>query len=151
MKFSHTVIYAINAMLYLAEAEAGVPVPCRQIARDGKMPERFLLQVLRTLVTRGLLHSTRGVEGGYHLARSPFQITLCDIVDAFENPLQAKMPQLDCSSELTRERVLDTLRHATGAARAELEKMTLAQLTASPNNRPHQLEESWGSLAHHGE
>ncbi|MEX2316671.1 MAG: Rrf2 family transcriptional regulator [Pirellulales bacterium] len=128
MKLSRTITYAIQAMLRLAEAEEGVPIPCSQLARAGQMPERFLLQVLRNLVTHGLLHSTRGVDGGYYLAKRPRQITLCDIVEAFDNPLDSKLPETNGTSPLTRDKVLATLRHASRAARAELKKLTLAQL-----------------------
>jgi Rrf2 family protein len=92
MKFSHATFYGIAAMLHLAEANGQVPIPCSQIARAGNMPDRFLLQVLRTLVTRGLLHSTRGVDGGYYLARPAREISLREIVAAFDNPLEPLLP-----------------------------------------------------------
>jgi Rrf2 family protein len=135
MKLSRTITYAIQAMLRLAEAEEGVPVPCSQLARDGKMPERFLLQVLRSLVNHGLLQSTRGVDGGYYLAKLPRQISLCDIVEAFDNPLEPKVPELNGESPLTRDKVLATLRHASRAARAELKKLTLAHLMQADDSR----------------
>ena len=69
MKLSRTVTYAVQATLQLGRSEVGVPVPCSQLAAEGHMPERFLLQVLRHLVTHGILHSTRGVDGGYSLNR----------------------------------------------------------------------------------
>ena len=76
MKLSRTVAYALQATLQLAQAKSGSPVPCSQLAATGHMPERFLLQVLRSLVTHGILQSTRGVEGGYTLERKPEDITL---------------------------------------------------------------------------
>jgi Rrf2 family protein len=51
------------------------------------MPERFLLQILRSMVTHGILHSTRGVEGGYTLERPSSDISLLDIVEAVEGPV----------------------------------------------------------------
>ncbi len=65
MKFSRTVSYALQATLQLAQEDRAAPVPCSQLAAEGKMPERFLLQILRNLVTHGILRSTRGVDGGY--------------------------------------------------------------------------------------
>lgn len=58
------------------------------------MPERFLLQVLRTLVNEGLLKSTRGVDGGYRLAKPASQISLLDIVEAVDGPIQPELPQI---------------------------------------------------------
>ncbi len=56
------------------------------------MPERFLLQILRNLVNHGILHSTRGVDGGYTLGRSPLEISLLDIIEAIEGPFVAELP-----------------------------------------------------------
>ncbi|HWB00312.1 MAG TPA: Rrf2 family transcriptional regulator, partial [Pirellulales bacterium] len=61
MKISRTVTYAVQAVLQLARADGSRPVPCSQLASQGQMPERFLLQILRSLVTHGILQSTRGV------------------------------------------------------------------------------------------
>ena len=47
MKLSRTVSYALQATLQLARSRSHDPVPCRQLAADGNMPERFLLQILR--------------------------------------------------------------------------------------------------------
>ena len=68
MRLSRASAYALGAVLQLAHAPAGMPVPCSQLAKHGQMPERFLLQVLRNLVNHGILVSTRGVDGGYALA-----------------------------------------------------------------------------------
>ncbi|OHB81346.1 MAG: hypothetical protein A2W31_11975 [Planctomycetes bacterium RBG_16_64_10] len=128
VRLSRTIAYAVHATLQLGRAEPRIPIPCSQLARDGQMPERFLLQILRSLVTHGVLESTRGVEGGYCLSRSPEGITLRDIVEAFENPLDPTLPELAGLSPSARERILLTLRCVSSAARRELEKLTLADL-----------------------
>jgi Rrf2 family protein len=128
MKLSRTIAYAIHATLQLTGGERGVPIPCSQLANDGRMPERFLLQILRSLVTRGLLSSTRGVDGGYCLARPADQISLRDIVEAFDNPLSPVIPALDTLSPEVRKRILSSLHGASAAARNELAKLTMADL-----------------------
>jgi Rrf2 family protein len=115
-------------MLNLASAEPGVPVPCSELARAGNMPERFLLQILRSLVTQGLLRSTRGVVGGYCLSRPPAEITLGDVVDAFDYPLAPSAAALDALEPGVRERALRTLESAARLARHELQKLTVADL-----------------------
>ncbi len=92
------------------------------------MPERFLLQILRCLVTHGVLTSTRGVEGGYCLARAPEEITLRDIVDSFENQLEPTMPELEGMNSPVRDRLMLALNCVSSAARRELEKVSLADL-----------------------
>jgi Rrf2 family protein len=120
--------YAVHAMLQLARADSDAPVPCSQLAHEGKMPERFLLQILRSLVTHGLLHSTRGVDGGYVLARPADEISLMDIFDAFDNPLIPSVPALEKLSDETRDELLEVLNRASSAARRELKRLTMADL-----------------------
>lgn len=134
MKLSRTIAYAIHATLQLAGGERGVPIPCSHLASEGKMPERFLLQILRSLVTRGLLCSTRGVDGGYYLARPADEISLCDIVEAFDNPLSPVMPALDGLPPDVRKRIMNSLNGAEAAALGELSKLSLADLMGSSRN-----------------
>ena len=128
MKLSRTISYALQAALHLARAVPGVPVPCSQLARQGRLPERFLLQILRCLVTHGVLQSTRGVDGGYILSRPPEKISLLDIVEAFDHPLDPRLPALDGMSPGVRSSILRTLRDIAHASRVELQKLTLADL-----------------------
>jgi Rrf2 family transcriptional regulator, cysteine metabolism repressor len=136
MKLSRTIAYAVHATLQLASGERGVPIPCSRLANDGQMPERFLLQILRSLVTHGLLHSTRGVDGGYYLARAPEQITLRDIVEAFDNPLSPSMPSLDGLSPGAERQIMTTLHHASAAAHQELARLTMADLLRAEHSDP---------------
>jgi Rrf2 family protein len=55
------------------------------------MPERFLLQVLRKMVDHGILHSTRGVTGGYKLKRRPDAISLLQVIEAVDGPVTADL------------------------------------------------------------
>jgi Rrf2 family protein len=128
MHLSQTNIYALHASLLLAKSPPGVPVPCSQLAREGKMPERFLVQVLRRLVKHGLLRSSCGVAGGYFLARSPQLITLRDIIDAIENAVPRRPQAFEFVSRGANDRVAATLRDAENAARSEFQKLSLASL-----------------------
>jgi Rrf2 family protein len=134
MKISRTIVYGIHAVVQLASGKPGVPVPCSQLARDGQLPERFLVQILRCLVNKGVLRSTCGVSGGYSLSRPADEINLREIIEAFENPLQIQLPALDCMPEEIRARLIETLHAAAEAARAELQKQTVADLVAAYTN-----------------
>jgi Rrf2 family protein len=134
MKLSRTIAYAIRATLQLSGGDRGVPIPCSQLANDGQMPERFLLQILRSLVTRGLLCSTRGVDGGYYLARPADQISLKDIIEAFDNPLSPNIPAIDALAPEVRKRILSSLNGASEAAHAELGKLSMADLMKANRN-----------------
>ena len=99
MRMSRSTAYAVSAVLQLANAPPGMPVPCSRLAKVGEMPERFLLQILRTLVNHGLLKSTRGVDGGYSLTRPVTEISLLQIFEATEGPLTSSIPPLDSLPE----------------------------------------------------
>jgi Rrf2 family protein len=81
MLFSAKAEYACLAMLELA-ARHGDPRPVRlaDIADKHGIPQRFLVQILLQLKGAGLVASTRGAAGGYHLARPPEEISLADVL-----------------------------------------------------------------------
>lgn len=56
-------------------AETGIPLPTAQ-------------KLVSRLSTAGLLDSSRGTGGGVRLARPPASISLADIVEAVEGPIQ---------------------------------------------------------------
>jgi Rrf2 family transcriptional regulator, cysteine metabolism repressor len=128
LRLSRTIAYAVHAVLYLARAAPGTPVPCSELAQAGKMPERFLLQILRKLVTHGVLRSSRGVEGGYQLSRPPGEISLLEVVEVLDDPLQAALPDIPGMPPASRCRILQLLKSITQTARAELRKVTFADL-----------------------
>ncbi len=83
--FSAKAEYACLAMLELA-AQFGDPRPVRlaDVADKHGIPQRFLVQILLQLKGAGLVASTRGAAGGYHLARAPGAISLADILDVVD-------------------------------------------------------------------
>lgn len=124
MKLSRTVAYAVRASVFLAAELRPEPVSCRRLAESEGLPERFLLQILRSLVTHGILRSTRGVEGGYSLNRTPREITLLNLIEAIEGPLQLEMPapgQGNATLQLA-------LQQVTERVRADLASVSLEQM-----------------------
>ena len=129
MKMSRSVAYALQATLQLARLDGeSTPVPCSRLAADGNMPERFLLQVLRNLVTHGILHSTRGVDGGYSLRRSPADVTLLDVIEAVDGPVASMLPIHEGLPASSRTKLESTLTNVAELFRRELRAVTLADL-----------------------
>ncbi len=128
MKTSRRVTYALQAILLLAKLGDRSPVPCSTIAKQGEMPERFLLQILRKLVNEGILRSVRGVEGGYQLARDTHLITMADIFEAMGNTFIPSVPTLGTIPDACRRQVIETFSRAAGLARTELSRLTIAKL-----------------------
>lgn len=79
--------YGFRAMLVLAEAYGADPVPLRRIAEGEGLSEQYLEHLFRDLRANDLIHSFRGVKGGYKLARSPESITVGDVLWALEGSL----------------------------------------------------------------
>ncbi len=135
MKISRTVGYALQATLQLAKANSGTPVPCSRLAAKGKMPERFLLQILRNLVAHGILESTRGVDGGYTLDRAPADISLLEVIEAVDGPLVATLPSGKGLPLQSRSKLKQALEEVTDLARRELRAVTLASLLPAAKKR----------------
>lgn len=132
MKLSRTVAYAVQATLQLAKTGGTTPVPCSQLASDGKMPERFLLQILRNLVTHGILRSTRGVDGGYTLVRPADEVSLLEVIEAIDGPLNADSNLSDVLPDNSHDKLQDALSQVTSTARQQLEAIKLSQLLGPP-------------------
>lgn len=79
----------------LAGSAPGEVVTAQEIARREKVPLRFLLKIMRSLVDAGIVKSVRGVTGGYALARPPGKITLLDVVEAVEGPVRLNRCLID--------------------------------------------------------
>ena len=85
MKISAKTEYACIAMLELSSRYgSGEPVRIRKIAERHDVPPRFLVQILLQLKGAGLVASTRGAAGGYHLVKSPETVSLGEVMDVIE-------------------------------------------------------------------
>jgi len=78
--------YAVRAALALAAAHPAT-VSAQALAAEQRLPRKFLETILGDLRRSGLVTSTRGVEGGYTLARAPDQIVVGDVLRAADGPL----------------------------------------------------------------
>jgi Rrf2 family protein len=75
--------YALRAMLAVAAVGGGGElVKAASLAEVQEIPLSFLQGILLDLRRAGLLHSHRGTEGGYALARPPGDISVGDVLRA---------------------------------------------------------------------
>ncbi len=128
MKLSQSVTYAIHAVLRLVNSGNIAPVNCGKLAADGKMPERFLLQVLRDLAKAGILHSTRGGRGGFLIRRPIEMITLLDVIEAVDGPITAALPLKANFPGDTGERLSSILENVTANTRQQLHEVRVCDL-----------------------
>jgi len=136
LRISRAATYGILATVQLSESTSSPPIPCSQLAKLGDMPERFLLQVLRTLVNQGLLKSTRGVDGGYRLARPLSQITLLEVIEATDGPIQPELPQIAGLTPPSQRRLTEALGDIAADAKRRLAGVNLGQLKPALNTTP---------------
>jgi Rrf2 family protein len=87
--------YGLKALLYLARHYEQGPVLIADLARDERIPKKFLEAILLSLKNNGMLHSKKGKGGGYYLGRHPRSITFGQAIRVMEGPL-APVP---CVSE----------------------------------------------------
>lgn len=83
--------YGVLASIDLACNFGHGPVSAREIAERRAIPPRFLEQLFVSLRRAGIVTAVRGAHGGFVLMRDPSEITVLDVVEALEGPLQASV------------------------------------------------------------
>jgi Rrf2 family protein len=78
--------YAVRAAVVLAAAHPRT-LSAQTLATEQNLPRKFLETILADLRRAGLVRSTRGVDGGYTLARPPGQIAVAEVLRAADGPL----------------------------------------------------------------
>ncbi|GMV79737.1 MAG: hypothetical protein AMXMBFR7_09210 [Planctomycetota bacterium] len=83
MLISQTSEYALRAIVSLAERH-GESVVTQDLAQRTRIPAGYLSKILQTLRRAGLVHSQRGLRGGFVLQRAPEKISVLEVIDAIE-------------------------------------------------------------------
>lgn len=84
MIYSRSAEYAIRAFVNLAQVPEGKYAMVKNIAREEGIPAHFLAKILQQLARKGLLRSSKGPTGGFHLRHKPEEITLMHLVEALD-------------------------------------------------------------------
>ena len=87
MKLTRASEYAIQAVAYMAVQKKNDITASHLIAEKKGIPERFLLKVLKPLVSAQVLQSVKGPRGGYRLAKPSDLITFGQIIRLTDGPL----------------------------------------------------------------
>ena len=86
MKLKASVDYGVRAIMYLAVK--GTTCSSREISEEMSVPRDYLIQLALRLRNAGLIKARPGKNGGYVLAKDPADITIGQILDAFDNDLK---------------------------------------------------------------
>ena len=82
--------YAIRIIYIIADGcrpDGSKRMDAKAISEISGVPLRFSLKILRKLVAGGLVRSYKGMRGGYQLAKEPQEISILDVVELTEGPI----------------------------------------------------------------
>ena len=88
MRLSNLADYAVITMTAAARHCGGARVSATDLAEETGLPTPTVQKLVSVLSKAGLLRSARGAGGGLKLARPAAAITLADIVEAVEGPIE---------------------------------------------------------------
>ncbi len=80
--------YGLELMISLAKNFKKGPVSLRQVAKEKKIPYKFLGQLASTLKQAGLVEAKEGKGGGYFLIDPPKKIAIAEIVEVLGGPVE---------------------------------------------------------------
>jgi Rrf2 family protein len=124
MKLSRASDYALHALAHLSRQDPGRLVASHVVAGALGLPEKFLLKVLKPLVSAGVLRSARGPNGGYGLARPAKDVSVLEVVEAVDGPIRGSAPLTGTKGAAG----LDARLEAVCAEAAEAIRATLGQV-----------------------
>lgn len=136
LRVSKLTDYATVVMACLADAGDGVQ-SAQALAERAHLELPTVSKLLKQLAQAELVVSTRGINGGYRLARAPASITIADIVTAMEGPIgmtECSVHAGICDHE-SHCGVRVNWRRISQAIAAALESVTLADMIKSPSRR----------------
>ncbi|MHC1721341.1 MAG: Rrf2 family transcriptional regulator [Clostridiaceae bacterium] len=97
MKLSTKGRYGVKAMVDLAIHYGEEPISIKIISERQNISEYYLEQLFASLRKVNIIKSIRGAQGGYVLSRAPKDITVAEIMDVLEGPVEIS----DCVDEGT--------------------------------------------------
>ena len=102
MKLTTKGRYAVTAMLDLALHNTKGPINLADIARRQEISLAYLEQLFSKLRKNNLVESARGPGGGYRLKRPADEISVHDVINAVDEPVDATRcgGQENCQGEL---------------------------------------------------
>src|SRR6476659_5733803 len=91
MRLTHLADYAVVMMTAAARRDAGARLSATELSDETGVPLPTAQKLMQRLAAHGLLVGQRGAGGGYALARPVTAISLADIVEAVEGPIEMTM------------------------------------------------------------
>lgn len=128
MQFSRKADYAIRAVTLLGSTGPDRSMQAQEMAETGKIPIKFLEQILLVLKRAGILKSKRGVGGGYRLGRDRRLITVAEVIEAVDGELVKLVDATDYPSFEGSAGIAFCLSEAENAINSKLREVTIEDL-----------------------
>lgn len=87
LRMSRITDYGIVLLTHLAASDSKRTYNARELAEAAHLPLPVVSKILKVLTREGFLVSSRGIKGGYSLARLPEDVSVVDVIDALEGPI----------------------------------------------------------------
>ncbi|MFA6254740.1 MAG: Rrf2 family transcriptional regulator [Patescibacteria group bacterium] len=87
MKFSTRSSYGLRAIIHLAKNYAQGPYSLAKMAKAEKISQAYLERLFSRLKKADLVLSSKGMAGGYQLARNPSKISVFSVIEALEGQI----------------------------------------------------------------
>ncbi len=87
LKINRQTDYAVRVILALARRGEGARLSSADIQQEMLIPKAFMPRIVAQLARQGLVNTFPGRDGGLMLPCPASQITLRDVVEAFEGPI----------------------------------------------------------------
>src|SRR6266498_2892816 len=87
LKINRQTDYAVRVVLALAKRDEGTRLSSAKIQQEMLIPQALMARIVAQLARERLINTFPGRDGGLTLPRPASQITLKDVVEAFEGPI----------------------------------------------------------------
>jgi Rrf2 family protein len=113
------------------------PVASHHIAEEAgrEIPGRFLLKVLKPLVSARVLLSIKGPNGGYRLAKEPSKISVLDIIEAVDGPIRGSVVLDDKGNGQLLSKLETICQQTAEQVRQHLDKVKVSEIAIAPRKK----------------
>ncbi|MDA3809561.1 MAG: Rrf2 family transcriptional regulator [Spirochaetaceae bacterium] len=131
MKLSTRARYGMRALLEIAKSsEENKPLVISQISESQEVSQKYLETLLVQMRNEGILQSKRGKNGGYLLGRKAELITVLQVIEALDGPLD--LVSCDNKGEFCQRKyfcsTVGLWKHLTATLSDEMNKITIKDL-----------------------
>ena len=104
MRLSPAAELAVRGIVVLAKRYGEGPITLNTICETRDLPKQYLVKLFSSLAKADIITPIRGKRGGYVMSREPKDVTLLEVIEAVEGPIQLnfcqhnppKCDQTDC-------------------------------------------------------